>query len=90
LRKKSELTLKQSTASRAAEAEDCFRAANEIAHEQGALFWELRIALSLARLRVAQGRSDEAKQVLAPVYDSFTEGVGTPALRAARKLLDEL
>ena len=51
VRMKGELMLQQS---RAAEAEDCFRTANEIAREQGALSWELRIALSLARLRMTQ------------------------------------
>ena len=88
IRKKGELMLKQSDPSRAAEAEDCFRTASEIAREQDALFWQLRIALSLARLRTAEGRPDEATQLLAPVYDRFTEGSGTPALRAARTLLD--
>jgi predicted ATPase len=86
MRMKGELLLRQS---RAIEAEDCFRTATEIAREQGALSWELRIALSLARLRKTQGRHDEVRQLLAPVYDRFTEGFETPALRAARALLDE-
>jgi predicted ATPase len=85
MRLKGELLLQQSLAT---EAEDCFRAANEIAREQGALFWELRIALNLARLRRAQGRHDEVRQLLAPIYDRFTEGFDTPDLRAARALLD--
>ena len=87
LRMKGELLL-QSKAPLAIEAEECFRTANEIAREQGALSWELRIALSLARLRTAQGRHDEARQLLAPVYDRFTEGFDTPALRDARALLN--
>ncbi len=85
MRLKGELLLQQSLA---IEAEDCFRAANEIAREQGALFWELRIALSLARLRMTQGRHDEVRQLLAPIYDRFTEGFDTPVLLAARALLD--
>ena len=85
MRMKGELLLQQSLT---IEAEDCFRAANEIAREQGALFWELRIALSLARLRIAQGRHVEARQLLAPVHDRFTEGFDMPDLRAARALLD--
>jgi predicted ATPase len=73
----------------ASEAEDCFRAANDVARQQGALFWELCIAVSLARLRITQGRHDEVRQLLTPVYDRFTEGFDTPALRAARTLLGD-
>jgi tetratricopeptide (TPR) repeat protein len=87
-RLKGEWLLRQPGGPRAIEAEDCFRMASDIAHEQGALFWELRVALSLARLRIAQGRHDTVRQVLAPVYDRFPEGFETPALRAARALLD--
>jgi predicted ATPase len=89
IRLKGELVLQQSNGQRAIEAEDCFRTANDIARAQGALFWELRIAVSLARLRMTQGRHDDAKQILAPVYDRFTEGFDTSVLRAARTLLDE-
>jgi predicted ATPase len=71
-------------------AEDCFEQAAALAREQGALFWELRVALSLARLRVAQRRNNEARQMLAPVYDRFTEGFGTADMRSARQLLDSL
>jgi len=53
------------------------------------LFWELCTVVSLARLRMTQGRPDEVRQVLAPVYDRFTQGFDTPFLRAARTLLDE-
>jgi predicted ATPase/DNA-binding winged helix-turn-helix (wHTH) protein len=89
VRIKGELMLQQSKGQLAIEAEDCFRTANDIAREQGALFWELRIAVSLARLRMTQGRHDEVRQLLAPVYDRFTEGFATPVLRAARTLLGE-
>ena len=84
-RMKGEILLQQE---RAAEAEDCFRTANEIAREQGALSWELRTALSLARLRKTQGRHGEVRLLLAPIYERFTEGFDTPDLRAARALLN--
>ena len=90
MRMKGELLLWQPDRQRAREAEDCFRAAKAIALEQGAQFWELRIAVSQARLCIAQGRSDEARQVVAPVYGRFTEGFDTPDLRDARALLDGL
>jgi predicted ATPase/DNA-binding winged helix-turn-helix (wHTH) protein len=85
MRMKGELLLRRS---RAIEAEACFRTAAEIARGQDALFWELRIALSLARLRKTEGRHDEARQLLAPVHERFTEGFDTPDLRAAKALLD--
>ena len=88
LRLKGDLMLRQAKTPRAGEAEECLRTANEIAREQGALFWELRIALGLARLRTIQGRPDEVKQLLAPVYGRFTEGFDTPDLRATRALLE--
>jgi predicted ATPase len=50
----------------------------------------LRAAVSLARLRRDQGRHAEARGLLAPVYDWFTEGFGTPDLKEAKALLDEL
>jgi len=88
MRLKGELMLQQSKGL-ASEAEDCFLAANDVARQQGALFWELRIAVSLARLRITQGRHDEVRELLVPVYDRFTEGFDTPLLRAARTLLGE-
>lgn len=90
LRLKGELMLQQSKIALADEAEECFLKANEVAREQGALLWELRIALSLARLRIAQDRSGEVRQFLAPVYERFTEGFDMPALREARALLEGL
>jgi len=74
----------------AAAAEDHLRAALDWAHRQDALSWELRAATSLARLRAKRGRTDEARQVLAPVYDRFTEGFETADLRAAKAMLDAL
>lgn len=73
-----------------AAAEEEFQEALNLAREQEALLWELRAARSLARLRLNQGRAGEARQLLAPVYDRFTEGFETPDLRAAKALLDEL
>jgi predicted ATPase len=61
-----------------------------MAREQGALFWELRVALSVARLRVSHRRHHEARAPLASVYDRFTEGFATADLLAARALLDKL
>ena len=60
--------------------EDCFHQGTEVAREQDALFWELRLALSLARSQVAQNRHAEARQILAPVSDRFTEGFAAPRL----------
>jgi predicted ATPase len=90
VRIKGDLLLQQAEDRSILAAEDCFREALEVARQQGALSWELRSALSLARLRVKQDRPDEARQVLAPVYDRFTEGFGTADLRAARAMLELL
>jgi predicted ATPase len=73
-----------------AKAEDSFRTALAIAREQGTRGYELRAAVSLARLRCDQGRHAEARDLLAPVYGWFTEGFGTPDLKEAKALLDEL
>ena len=70
--------------------EELYRKALSIAEEQEAKLWELRAALSLARLRRDQGRHIEAREILAPVYGWFTEGFGTPDLKDAKALLDEL
>jgi predicted ATPase/DNA-binding winged helix-turn-helix (wHTH) protein len=74
----------------AAAAEDHFRQALDWAHRQGALFWELRAATSLARLWRDQGRPAEAIALLQPVYDRFTEGFDTADLKAAKALLEAL
>jgi predicted ATPase len=68
-------------------AERSFRAALSIAREQGTRGFELRAATSLARLLRDDGRREEARQLLAPVYDSFTEGFDTADLRDAKALL---
>jgi predicted ATPase len=71
-------------------AEGYLAQALEMARDQGARTWELRVALSVARLRVTQGRHDEAKQVLAPVYETITEGFDTVDLKDAKRFLDTL
>ena len=70
-----------------AEIESCFRTALAVAQEQGTRGFELRGAVSLARLLSAQGRRDEARELLAPVYGWFTEGFDTPDLKDAKALL---
>jgi predicted ATPase len=89
LRIKGELLLLQDAPPRAA-AEDHFRRALDWARRQGALSWELRCATSLARLWRNQVRSTEARGLLAPIYDRFTEGFDTADLKAAKSLLDDL
>jgi len=89
VRVKGELLLLQG-APGAAAAEDHFRQALDWARQQGALSWELRAAKSLARLLRDRDRVDEARDLLAPIYDRFTEGFGTADLQAGKKLLDEL
>jgi predicted ATPase len=73
-----------------AKAEDSFRTALAIAHEQGTRGYELRAATSLARLWREQGRRGEARDLLAPLYGWFTEGFDTADLKKAKALLDEL
>jgi DNA-binding winged helix-turn-helix (wHTH) protein/predicted ATPase len=71
-------------------AEELYRTALSIAGEQGARLWELRAAMSLARLHREQGRHMEARGLLAPILGWFTEGFGTADLAKANALLDEL
>ena len=72
------------------EAEACFLKAIEIAQKQSAKSWELRAATSLAKLWQQQGKTTEARDLLAPVYDWFTEGFDTADLKDAKALLDQL
>ena len=72
------------------EAEACFRRALAVAREQGSRWWELGAALSLARLWKAQGRPNQARELLAGIYAWFTEGFDTVDLVEAKALLDEL
>jgi len=72
------------------QAEVCFQQAVAVARRQQAKSWELRTAMSLARLWQQQGKRAEAHQLLAEVYGWFTEGFDTPDLQEAKVLLDAL
>jgi predicted ATPase len=73
-----------------AKAEAYFGRALAIARQQQAKSWELRAAMSLARLWRSQGKPQEAREPLAPVYGWFTEGFDTRDLKEAKRLLEEL
>ena len=73
----------------AAKAEAHFEHALAVAREQRAKSWELRAAMSMARLWRDQGKRDEARELLAPVYGWFTEGFDTIDLKEAKALLEE-
>ena len=72
------------------EVEHCFRQALDVARGQAAKSLELRAAASLARLWRDQGKADDARSLLAPIYGWFTEGFDTADLKCAKALLDEL
>jgi predicted ATPase/DNA-binding winged helix-turn-helix (wHTH) protein len=90
LRIKGELLLQESEHRSIPAAEQCFGEALELARRQGALFWELRSALSLARLRIGQDRRGDARAVLAPAYEKFAEGFEIADLRHAGAMLEQL
>ena len=75
---------------RGADAQRCFERALDVARAQQARSWELRAATSLARLWCAEGRRTEAHDLLAPIFDWFTEGFDTLDLIEAKMLLAEL
>jgi class 3 adenylate cyclase/predicted ATPase len=89
LRLKAEMLLAQ-TKPRAAEAEQCLETAISLAQTQEAKFWELRATTALAELWARQGRPSEARDLLAPVYNWFTEGFDTADLKQAKALLNGL
>jgi class 3 adenylate cyclase/predicted ATPase len=72
------------------EAEACFQQALTLARRQQAKSWELRTAVSLSQLWKHQGKPDEARELLAPIYGWFTEGFGTADLQEANMLLEAL
>jgi predicted ATPase len=71
-------------------AEEYFARALTVARQQQAKSWELRAAMSLARLWRSQGKPQRARELLAPVYGWFTEGFDTRDLKEAKALLEEL
>jgi predicted ATPase len=72
------------------EAAQCFRDAIEVARRQSAKSLELRATMSLARLLDQQGRRNEARTMLAAIYNWFTESFDTADLKDAKALLDRL
>ncbi|MEN8184983.1 MAG: hypothetical protein ABFS46_20875, partial [Myxococcota bacterium] len=86
---KGELLLHRQGASQR-EPERLFRLALEVSRRQQARSLELRAATSLARLWRHQGRRDAARDLLAPIFGWFTEGLETPDLKEARDLLAKL
>jgi predicted ATPase len=74
----------------AAKAEAYLERALAVARKQQAKTWELRAAISVARLWRDQGKPQQAREVLAPVYGWFTEGFDTSDLKEAKALLDAL
>jgi predicted ATPase len=66
-------------------AERPFCAALDIAEQQGALLLKLRASTSLARFRCDQGKRSETRDLLAPIYGSFTEGLDMPDLNEAAR-----
>ena len=74
----------------AAKAEAYFERALAVAREQRAKSWELRAAMSMARLWRDQGKRQQAHDLLAPVYGWFTEGFDTLDLKEAKALLEQL
>jgi class 3 adenylate cyclase/predicted ATPase len=73
-----------------AKAEAYFERALQVARQQQAKSWELRATMSMARIWRDQGKRDEARELLTPVYGWFTEGFDTRDLKEAKALLDEL
>ena len=89
-RLKGELLLISDNGGAAAEAEQCFRDAIDIARRHSAKSWQLRATMSLARLLARQDRPAEARTMLAEIYNWFTEGFDTADLKDAKELLHEL
>jgi predicted ATPase len=90
LRVRGELLLERGAAPDAVEAEACFERALDVARQQCAKSFELRAAMSLARLWSASGRTQQAAAVLSEAYNWFTEGFETSDLRDARALLEAI
>ena len=89
-RLKGEFALDEKGPMAAVAAEECFGRSLDIARRQQAKSWELRAATSLAKLWLGLDKTEEAHDLLAPVYDWFTESFDTPDLKDAKALLNEL
>jgi class 3 adenylate cyclase len=89
LRLKGEILIAQDR-STFSQADKLFREAIDLSRVQHARMWELRSALSLARLLAKQDRRDDARAILADIYNWFTEGFDTADLKDAKALLDQL
>jgi len=89
-RRKGELLLQSGGQGAEQEAEVCLQQALAVARRQQAKTLELRAALSLSRLWQQQGKRDDARTLLAPLYDWFTEGLDTADLQDAKALLEAL
>jgi ATP/maltotriose-dependent transcriptional regulator MalT len=87
LRKNGEYLLLRGDAAGVEAAEREFRRSMDLARRQGALAWELRGAMSLSRSWIGQGRFAEARDLVAPLYRLFDEGLDTADLRAARAIV---
>ena len=69
------------------EAEECLETAVAVAHQQDARLWQLRAATTLAELWARQNRPRQARNLLAPIYSWFTEGLNGPDMRRAARVL---
>ena len=90
LRVKGELVLLGGAPNGPQTAEQLFLQSIESARAQGALAWELRSGMSLARVWHAHGRTSDARELLAPAYARFAEGFGTADLQAAKTMIEAL
>jgi predicted ATPase/DNA-binding winged helix-turn-helix (wHTH) protein len=90
LRVDAELLLWRGEPGAVSTAETKLQRSLQLARQQAALSWELRTALSLARLRIGQDRRGDARELLQPVYSKFTEGFATADVRSARAILQSL
>jgi predicted ATPase/DNA-binding winged helix-turn-helix (wHTH) protein len=90
LRVKGELICRAGAPDGIAQAEDCFAQSLEWARQQGAVSWELKTAMSLARLRCDQGQVDQARDLLASTYTLFQEGFDSADLKATKELLKSM
>jgi predicted ATPase len=89
-RLKGELVMQEGGTPEVLEAEESFRLALTVARRQQAKSLELRAAVSLSQLWQQQGKAEQARQLLADIYGSFTEGFDTVDLQEARDLLEKL